>query len=99
MMLREHIKGLCVTSFLLAIAGLVLMFTSVSFGTSLGDAWLFSQQDGIADTDQYMMVIETFKNNFVITGSILFGVGLLTAILTYFVFIFYGIKGVVEIED
>lgn len=93
MTLKEDIKGLCVISSLLAIAGLVSMFTSVMFGTSLGDLWLSSQWDGTAETSQYMMVIESYKNNFVIIGSILFGVGLLTAILTYFSFIFYRIKG------
>lgn len=88
MMLKEHIKGLGVISSLLAIAGLVLMFSSIFFGTSLGESWLLNQEDG----GQYMMVIETYKNNFVIAGSILFGVGLLTAILTYFTFLLYGIR-------
>ncbi|GIN89214.1 hypothetical protein J6TS1_11500 [Siminovitchia terrae] len=91
-MLKEHIKGLGVISSLLAIAGLVLMFSSIFFGTSLGESWLLNQEDGVADTSQYMMVIETYKNNFVIAGSILFGVGLLTAILTYFTFLLYGIR-------
>lgn len=80
----KHIKGLSVLSGLLVIVGLVLMFASVSFGASLGLSWLVNQEDGSADTSQYMMVIETYTNNFVIVGSILFGVGLLTAILAYF---------------
>ncbi|MFC3882018.1 hypothetical protein ACFOU2_00135 [Bacillus songklensis] len=83
-MLNEHIKGLSIISSLLAIAGLVLMFSSISFGTSLGNSWLLNQEDGVADTSQYNMIVETYKNNFVIIGSILFGAGLLTAILTYF---------------
>lgn len=91
-MLKEHIKGLGVISFLLAIVGLVLMFSSVSFGTSLGDSWLSKQEDGMADTSQYMLVIETYKNNFVISGSILFAAGLLTAILTYFTYLFQRIR-------
>ncbi|MEH7126101.1 hypothetical protein V7127_23080 [Bacillus sp. JJ1773] len=43
-------------------------------GSSLGDSWLISQEDGIADTSQYNMIVQTFNNNFVIIGSILFGV-------------------------
>ena len=83
-LIKEHIKGLIIISSLLTIAGLVLMFSSISFGTSLGSSWLLNQEDGIADTSEYDMVVETHKNNFVIAGSILFGTGLLTAILTYF---------------
>ncbi|MDQ0246154.1 hypothetical protein J2S09_003741 [Bacillus fengqiuensis] len=83
-MSNEHIKGLSIMSSLLAIAGLVLMFSSISFGTSLGDAWLLNQADGVADSNRYNMIVETYKNNFVIIGSILFGAGVLTAILSYF---------------
>ncbi len=91
-MLKEHIKGLNIISSLLAIAGLVLMFASISFGTSLGHSWLLNQEDGIADTNQYNMIVETFKNNFVIIGGILFGSGLLTAILTYFISLLFSKK-------
>lgn len=90
-MLNEHIKGLSIISSLLAIAGLVLMFSSISFGTALGDSWLLNQ-GGVVDTSQYNMIVETYKNNFVITGSILFSAGLLTAILTYFTSVLLGKK-------
>lgn len=88
-MSHEHFKGLNIISSLIIIAGLVLMFLSVSFGTALGDSWLSSQEDGIADTNHYLMVIETYKNNFVIIGSILFGVGVLSALSTYYTFILF----------
>jgi len=90
--LKEHIKGLSIISSLLTIAGLVLMFSSISFGTSLGSSWLLNQEDGTANTSEYDMVVETYKNNFVIAGSILFGAGLLTAILTYFTSLLFGKK-------
>ena len=77
-------KGLSIVSSLLAIAGLILMFSSISFATSLGDSWLLNQADGVADANRYNMIVETYKHNFVIIGSILFGAGLLAAILTYF---------------
>jgi uncharacterized membrane protein YedE/YeeE len=81
------IKELSMISSLLAIAGLVLMFSSIYFATSIGDSWLLDQ-GGIADTGQFR-VVETYKNNFVIIGSILFGTGILTAILTYFLSILF----------
>ncbi len=58
-MLKESIKVLGIISSLLVIVGLVLMFSSVSFGTFLGDIWLANQVEGIADTSQYMIVLET----------------------------------------
>ncbi|PMC33900.1 hypothetical protein CJ195_26140 [Bacillus sp. UMB0899] len=91
-MLKEHSKALSIISSLLAIAGLVLMFSSISFATALGDSWLLEQADGIADTSQYNMIVNTYKNNFVIIGSILFGAGLLTAIFTYFTSVLFGKK-------
>jgi nitrate reductase gamma subunit len=82
--LDYKIKELSIISSLLAIAGLVLMFSSLYFATSIGDSWLLDQ-GGIANTGQYNRVVETYKNNFVIIGSILFGTGILTAIITYFI--------------
>jgi hypothetical protein len=81
--LDHKIKELSIISSLLAIAGLVLMFSSNYFATSIGDSWLLDQ-GGVANTGQYNRVIENYRNNFVIIGSILFGTGILTAILTYF---------------
>lgn len=83
-MLKEQIKGLSILSAILALGGLVLMFSSISIGTSLGDSWLMSQADGIADTNQYNLIVKTYINNFVIIGSTLFGAGILAAIGTYF---------------
>jgi Na+-driven multidrug efflux pump len=81
-MSKEQIKGLSIISSILMIMGLILMFFSVSIGTYLGDSWVSSQPDGYDDS-RYMVVIENYINNLVIIGSILFGVGLLTAVFTY----------------
>ncbi|WP_338472415.1 hypothetical protein R4Z10_06620 [Niallia sp. XMNu-256] len=81
---KEHIKGLSIFSAILTIAGLVFMFSSVSFGTLLGDSWLLNLEGGMADTSKYNMIVKTFINNFVIIGSILFGTGILTGVFTYF---------------
>ncbi|KAA0959281.1 hypothetical protein FQ085_05800 [Planococcus sp. ANT_H30] len=91
-MFKNHISGLVIVSTLLAIVGLVLLFVSASFGISLGSSWLRSQQDGIADTSQFVMVMEAYTTVFVVLGGILFAVGLLTAILTYFSVLFLGFR-------
>jgi hypothetical protein len=80
-LLNDHIKGLSIVSSLLAIAGIVLMFSSINFATSLGEAWLLNHQAG---GNKYHLMVETYKNNFIIIGSVLFGAGILTAILAYF---------------
>jgi nitrate reductase gamma subunit len=82
--LDHKIKELSIISSLLAIAGLVLMFSSNYFATSIGDSWVHDQA-GVVEAEQYNRVVDTYKNNFVIIGSILFGTGILTAILTYFI--------------
>ncbi|RJS50272.1 hypothetical protein [Bacillus sp. PK3_68] len=83
-MSRDNIKGLIFLSILLVVGGFILMFSSISFGTSLGDSWLMKQNEGMADTHQYNMIIKTYINNFVIIGSISLCFGLLLAMLTYF---------------
>lgn len=60
------------------------MFVSISWGTALADSWLSNRMGGMVDTSQYNMVVETYANNFVIIGSILLGVGLISAIFTYY---------------
>lgn len=62
------------------------------YGNGSRGSWLTSQSDGIADTSQYMMIIETYTNNFVIIGSVLLGLGLLIAICTYVAFLFDRVK-------
>ena len=60
--------------------------------TFLAESRLSNQEDGAADTSQKMMVFETYKSLYVITGSILLVVVLLTAILIRFTFLFCEIR-------
>ncbi len=80
---KEQMKRLHIISPLLLIVGLILMFASVSLGISLGDVWLSNQNDGIADTSEYLLVVESYRNNFVIIGSVFFSIGLIIAIIAY----------------
>lgn len=92
---KEQRKEIFIISSTLLIVGLILMFFSLSFGTSLGETWLESRpvdQEGFVDTSQYEMIVKNYINNFVVIGSILFGSGLLTGILAHFSFVLYGRK-------
>ncbi|MCI2256173.1 hypothetical protein L2D08_17635 [Domibacillus sp. PGB-M46] len=91
-MLNDHVKALSIISVLSVIAGLVLMFSSISFGTALGESWLQKQlsENMEADTSQYNIIVETYTKNFVIIGSVLFSAGFLMGILTYFTSALFG---------
>lgn len=49
----------------------------------MADNWMMNQ--GGADPAKYQIRAESYINIFVVSGSILFGIGLLTLILTYFI--------------
>ncbi|XWN51321.1 hypothetical protein L0P96_08790 [Anoxybacillus flavithermus] len=68
----------------IGVVGLVLIFFSVDFGTSLADSWVAKQ--GGASTERYHIILESYIHSFLIAGSILFGFSLLFAIFTYFAF-------------
>ncbi|AJD89582.1 hypothetical protein JMA_02650 [Jeotgalibacillus malaysiensis] len=81
-MTREKLNGLIIFSIAITVIGLILLFFSVSFGTSLGENWLF--QRGGADTAMYHLVIESYIQNFLVAGGVLFGIGLVTTIFSYY---------------
>ena len=64
------------------VIGFILLFFSTNFATSMADNWLMKQ--GGADTAMFHIRIESYINNFLVSGGILFGIGLFTLILTYF---------------
>ncbi|TFD99435.1 hypothetical protein [Jeotgalibacillus salarius] len=81
-MTRGRLNGLIISSMILAATGFILLFFSVNFGTSLADKWLFQQ--GGADTATYLIIIESYINNFIVAGGILLGIGLATIIFSYY---------------
>lgn len=78
-MTKDKLQGLLVSALLITAIGLILLFFSVNFGMLLAENWLVKQ--GGADTSIYLIVIEGLTNNFLATGSILFGIGLAAAFL------------------
>ncbi|WP_404406900.1 hypothetical protein [Jeotgalibacillus malaysiensis] len=81
-MTREKLNGLIIFSITITVIGFVLLFFSVSFGTSLAENWLF--QRGEADTAMYLIIIESYIQNFIVAGGVLFGIGLATMTIFYY---------------
>lgn len=82
----NNVKALLWAASLSALTGLILIFSSTSFGVAQGQAWLQKQYES-ADFELYMIVVEKSMEKFMVLGGILFGAGLSLAILTYFVFL------------
>jgi protein-S-isoprenylcysteine O-methyltransferase Ste14 len=78
----EKLKAFAIISVLLVLSGVIMIFNSVNFGTSIADSWLADR--GGADTGFYLIVVEGYINNFLVFGGILFCFGLILLPLTYY---------------
>jgi hypothetical protein len=67
----------------LTVIGFILLFFSTYFGKSMADQWLIKQ--GGVDTALFHLRLESYINNFLVSGGILFGIGLFPLLLTYFI--------------
>ncbi|MFB1082529.1 hypothetical protein [Jeotgalibacillus sp. JSM ZJ347] len=81
-MTREKLNSLIVFSMMSVMVGLILLFFSVNFGTALAEVWLMQQ--GSADTAKYLIAIESYIQNFIVAGGVLFGIGLATIMFSYY---------------
>ncbi|WML44640.1 hypothetical protein [Neobacillus sp. PS3-40] len=84
-MTKENLINFSIVGFLCGLGGLVMIFFSVNFGTSLAESWLVSQ--GGADTRYYHIIVKSNINNFLVAGGIIFGFGLLIIALTLYKFL------------
>jgi hypothetical protein len=91
-MSKEKIHSLIIVGLLLVICGLVMIFSSVSFGTSSAESWLI--RNGGADTSTYQIILKGYINNFLVAGGIIFGLGLMGVILLSFTFLKYEGKNI-----
>ncbi|MCA1054265.1 hypothetical protein LCM10_04635 [Rossellomorea aquimaris] len=82
-MTKDQFNGFVTIGVTLVGIGLILLFFSTYFGSSMADNWLMKQ--GTADTAMFHIRIESYINNFVVSGGILLGFGLFTLIQTYFI--------------
>lgn len=81
-MTKDKLKGYVTLASLITAIGFILLFFSINFGMSFAEKWIAKQ--GEADQPTYLIVIEGYTNNFLATGSILFGIGLATILFTYY---------------
>jgi hypothetical protein len=81
-MTKDNFKGFVTVGSALTVIGFILLFFSPFFGASMAEDWLMKQ--GGADTAMYHIRIESYINNFLVSGGILFGIGLFTLILSFF---------------
>lgn len=79
---KEKFKYLTVIGSLLGLCGVVIIFFSVNFGTSIAESWLVSR--GGADTGYYHIIVNSYINSFLVTGGILFGFGLMIFTFAYY---------------
>ena len=81
-MTKDKLKGLVALGSIISVIGFILLFFSVDFGTSFALNWLGNE--GGADTETYLVVLEGYTDTFLAGGSILFGIGLATTIITFY---------------
>ncbi|RKQ33272.1 hypothetical protein [Oceanobacillus halophilus] len=62
-MTKDKLKGMITLGTLLGVMGLIFIFFSVRFGTSLADGWL-AAQGGFANSSMYELRVEANTNNF-----------------------------------
>ncbi|MEC5423525.1 hypothetical protein QGM71_08465 [Virgibacillus sp. C22-A2] len=78
-MTADKVKGFIGLGATLSIVGLILLFSSISFGTSLADGWLV-RNGGMSDSSIYELRVNSYTTNFLAFGSITFAIGLFTTI-------------------
>lgn len=78
--MRDLLIGFILLGSILGIAGFIMIFFSVFFGTSLAEFWLVRQ--GGADSAYYHIMVDGYIKSFLVAGGILFGLGLFIVILT-----------------
>ena len=81
-MSKDNLMGLILVGSLLGVGGFIMIFFSVTFGTSLAESWLMRQ--GGADTAYYHIIMKSYINNFLVVGGIFLSIGLLIVVFIYY---------------
>ncbi|MEO4055093.1 hypothetical protein [Solibacillus sp. CAU 1738] len=79
----EKYRKLIIVGSYLGITGLILSFFSVSFGTAIADIWL-NTITGVVDTRKYELIMQSNTNNFLVIGSILVSVSIVSIIFSWY---------------
>ena len=76
-------KQLLSLNVILAICGIVLIILSGSIGESFSNVWLRSN-GGVADTETFLFMMNSFRNSALLIGGILFAVCLPISIFAWY---------------
>lgn len=79
----EKYRKLIIIGSSLGIVGLIFSFFSVSFGTAIADNWLNTKTGGV-DTWKYEFIMQSNTNNFLVIGSILVSISLVSIIFSWY---------------
>ncbi|MHA6251862.1 hypothetical protein [Oceanobacillus sp. CAU 1775] len=80
-MTEEKINQLIYLALVLAAIGLIFIFFSYGFGRTIADSWFATSDYALFD---YEAKANAYTNNFLVSGGILFGVGLTTTVFAYY---------------
>lgn len=83
-MSKSKIVEPLVLGILAMLIGIVFIFYSTNLGTHMAESWLESQ-GGAASTGYYQIIVSKSINSFLVTGSILFAVGLIVTTGVYLI--------------
>ena len=81
-MSKDNLMGLIIVGSLLGVGGFIMIFFSVTFGTSLAESCLMRQ--GGADTAYYHIIMNSYINNSLVVGGIFLSIGLLIVAFIYY---------------
>ncbi|MCT2534861.1 hypothetical protein NC661_04020 [Aquibacillus koreensis] len=80
-MRKDNFKWLIMLGSLLGIIGLLFIFFSNNLGASLAEGWLVENEYEMSD---YLSEVKKNTSIFIVTGSILLGIGLSTVVFAFY---------------
>jgi hypothetical protein len=83
---KNYLKEMIIVSVITTVAGLIMALNSVHFGMSAAELWLMKR--GGSDTGLYHIIVNSNIQKFLVTGSILFVLGLLSSIVGIYIAVF-----------
>ncbi|MFC2949773.1 hypothetical protein [Virgibacillus sediminis] len=87
-MKKEKTSKLYMLGACFGITGFLLIVFSIDLGISITENWLVAQ-GGSVETSAYEKREQSYTTNFLVMGSILFGLGLSTIILGFYTMLDY----------
>ncbi|KPL58484.1 hypothetical protein [Rossellomorea vietnamensis] len=79
-MSKDNLTLVIILGILSTIAGFIMLFFNVYFGTASAETWLINKGSG---GQHYNVIVKGYINTFLVGGSILFVMGVLAIVLGY----------------